>query len=394
MLDDAVKKRLVSDTTSGVFLNGGISTSIINLIAKNHFPNLPTFSVEFEGKTALNQTKNTRSQIGKTERNHHTFSLSNHDLHEDLTHFLNEYDEPFADLSTFSLYLLSKRANQHSSFVLTGFGAKQMFAGQDKHVAEFKLENAGFKESVIKLGHPLWQTFPKSSTSRITNINRKLHKFSLGSKLPSKLRYWEWTSTINEERANYLLKEELVFNPQRLSDTAFEYKKRKDEILKHIRKDGNINDVLKTDMRVILSNNMLSQLNVINRNEKMEINSPYLDHRLVNFAFSLPVAFKINPNTSMKILYDAFQTELPNEEFEHSTHKLEVLLLDWLRNEFQSTIEDDLLSDKFIENQGLFNVSAIQTLKKELFSNNPNGVQKTIWALIVFNTWWKKYLME
>ena len=190
------------------------------------------------------------------------------------------------------------------------------------------------------------------------------------------------------------MKEELIFNPQRLSDTAFEYKKRKDELLKNIRRDGDINDVLYTDMKMVLPNDMLRKVDSMSMANSLEVRTPFLDHRLVNFAFSLPVAFKINTDMKKKILQDTFRDELPVEIYKRPKHGFEVPLLNWFRNELRSKIEDDLLSDDFIEEQGIFNVAATRELKVQLFSNNPGDVQATIWALIVFNTWWKKYLKD
>jgi asparagine synthase (glutamine-hydrolysing) len=68
-------------------------------------------------------------------------------------------------------------------------------------------------------------------------------------------------------------------------------------------------------------------------------------------------------------------------------------LLGWFRNELWSLINDDLLSSKFVEEQGVFNVTATEALKKKLKSNNPEDAHATIWALIVFQYWWKKYLL-
>src|SRR5690606_25285695 len=191
---------------------------------------------------------------------------------------------------------------------------------------------------------------------------------------------------------NYLLKEELVFNPQRLTDDAFVYKKRKDDLLKYIRKEGNINDVLYTDTRMVLPNDMLRKVDMMSMANSLEVRVPFLDYRVVNFAFRLPEAFKINDNMKKKILQDAFAEELPQEIYNRPKHGFEVPLLNWFKNELKSTICDDLLSEQFIDNQGIFNVSAIEELKKQLFSNNPEDSPATVWAIIVFNTWWKKYV--
>jgi asparagine synthase (glutamine-hydrolysing) len=392
LLDDAVQKRLVSDVPVGTFLSGGVDSSIISLLAKNHKPDLQTFSIGFKDEPFFDETIYANAVAKKIGTQHHVFSLTNNDLYEDLDNILDYIDEPFADSSAIAVYLLSKRTKEYVSVALSGDGADEMFSGYNKHMAEYKSRHPGIKESLVKMGYPIWRNLPKSRNSKLTNINRQLYKFSLGSKLTNKARYWSWASIISEEKANYLLKETLIFNPQRISDTAFEYKKRKEDLLKDIRKDGDINDVLYADMKMVLTNDMLRKVDAMSMANSLEVRTPFLDHRLVNFAFSLPVAFKINPNMKKKILQDTFRSELPEEIYKRPKHGFEVPLLSWFRNELRSKIENDLLNDDFIEQQGIFNVTATRNLKKQLFSNNPEDVQATIWALIVFNTWWKKYI--
>ena len=391
LLDDSVQKRLVADVPVGTFLSGGVDSSIISLLAKKHKPDLKTFAIGYKDEPFFDETDYANAVANKIGSDHYVFSLSNNDLYENLNDILDYIDEPFADSSAIAVYMLSKETKKHVAVALSGDGADEMFSGYNKHMAEFKARNPGIKESIVKMGHPLWSNLPKSRNSKFSNINRQLYKFSLGSKLTNKVRYWKWASIINEEKANYFLKEELVFNPQRLTDTAFEYKKRKDELLKNIRKEGDINDVLYSDMQMVLPNDMLRKVDAMSMANSLEVRTPFLDHRLVNFAFSLPTAFKINSEMKKKILQDTFKNELPEEVYNRPKHGFEVPLMSWFKNELRSTIEKDLLSDEFIEQQGIFNVAAIRELKQQLFSNNPNDAQATVWALIVFNTWWKKY---
>ena len=392
LLDDSVQKRLVSDVPVGTFLSGGVDSSIISLLAKKHKPDLQTFSIGYKDEPFFDETSYAKAVAKKIGSEHKVFSLSNNDLYENLNDILDYIDEPFADSSAIAVYLLSKYTKEHVTVALSGDGADEMFSGYNKHMAEYRSRHPGIKESIAKMGYPLWRSLPKSRNSKLSNINRQLYKFSLGTKLNNKTRYWKWASIINEEKANYLLKEELIFNPQRLSDTAFEYKKRKDDLLKFIRKDGDLNDVLYTDMKMVLTNDMLRKVDGMSMANSLEVRTPFLDHRLVNFAFSLPVAFKLNSDIKKKILQDSFKKELPEEIYNRPKHGFEVPLLSWFQNELRSTIENDLLSDNFIEEQGIFNVTATKELKQQLFSNDPGEAQATTWALIVFNTWWKKYM--
>lgn len=392
LLHDAVEKRLVADVPVGTFLSGGVDSSIISLIAKKYKSDLNTFSIGYRDEPFFDETIYAKAVADKIGSKHHVFSLTNAEMYEHLNDILESIDEPFADSSAIAVYILSKYTKKHVTVALSGDGADELFSGYNKHMAEYKIRHLGMKEALVKLGYPLWKRLPKSRNTKITNLNRQLYKFSSGANMSHKDRYWLWASIINEEKANYLLKEELVFNPQRLTDDAFTYKKRKDELLKYIRKDGDLNDVLYTDARMVLPNDMLRKVDMMSMANSLEVRVPFMDHRIVNFAFNLPRAFKINENMKKKILQDAFYEELPEEIYNRPKHGFEVPLLSWFKNELKATICDDLLSKGFIENQGVFNVSAIEELKQKLFSNNPEDTPATVWAIVVFNTWWRKYI--
>jgi asparagine synthase (glutamine-hydrolysing) len=392
LLEDSVQKRLVSDVPIGTFLSGGVDSSVISLLAKRHKHDLNTFSIGYASEPYFDETNYAEAVAKKIGSNHHVFKLTNDELYENLNDILDYIDEPFADSSAIAVYILSKYTRDHITVALSGDGADEMFSGYNKHMAEYKSRHPGIKESLVKSGYPLWKRLPKSRNSKFTDINRKLHKFSLGANLTNKERYWRWATLLNEEKANYLLKEELVFNPQRLSDTAFDYKKRKEDLLKFVRKEGDLNDVLYTDMQMVLCNDMLRKVDSMSMANSLEVRTPFLDHRLVNFAFNLPRAFKINADMKKKILQDTFRSELPQEIYNRPKHGFEVPLLKWFKNELKELIEKDLLSEDLIEEQGIFNPAAVRELKQKLFSNNPEDSHATIWALIVFNSWWKKYI--
>ena len=92
-----------------------------------------------------------------------------------------------------------------------------------------------------------------------------------------------------------------------------------------------------------------------------------------------------------KILQDAFRSYLPPELYNRPKHGFEVPLLKWFKTGMKSTIENDLLGDKFILDQNIFNVETVRNLKLKLYSNNPEDAATNIWNLLVFQYWWKKY---
>jgi asparagine synthase (glutamine-hydrolysing) len=122
----------------------------------------------------------------------------------------------------------------------------------------------------------------------------------------------------------------------------------------------------------------------------LEVRVPFLDVNVVDFIFSLPVHYKIDSQIRKKILQDAFREILPEKLYNRPKKGFEVPLLKWLRREMRSLIEDDLLSEKKIKEQGIFNYEEIAKMKRQLFSSNPGDVHARIWALLVFQWWWKK----
>jgi asparagine synthase (glutamine-hydrolysing) len=138
---------------------------------------------------------------------------------------------------------------------------------------------------------------------------------------------------------------------------------------------------------------MLTKVDLMSMANSLEVRTPFLDYKVVNFAFSLPQSSKIDDHMKKKLVQDAFRPMLPEELYKRPKHGFEVPLLKWFQNELRPLITDDLLADKFIEEQGIFEVGEIRKLKAKIFSNNPEDTHARIWALIVFQYWYKKHFV-
>ncbi len=153
-----------------------------------------------------------------------------------------------------------------------------------------------------------------------------------------------------------------------------------------------MNDILLTDTHLVLPNDMLTKVDLMSMANGLEVRTPFLDYELVNFIFSLPEEFKINSKIRKRILQDTFKDVLPAQLYNRPKKGFEVPLIRWFRKEMKSLIMDDLLSKKFIEEQGIFNSNEIEKLKHQLFSSNPGDVHARIWGLIAFQHWWKNVI--
>jgi len=169
-----------------------------------------------------------------------------------------------------------------------------------------------------------------------------------------------------------------------------EFVSRKENYLRFISAPETMRKILLTDMSLVLPGDMLTKVDSMSMANSLEVRVPFLDYRVVDFVFSLPDDYKINRSMRKRVLQDAFRNELPPELYNRPKKGFEVPLLNWLRKELKGMI-DDLLSEKMISDQGIFNYTEIQKLKKQLTASNPQDVHARIWGLIVFQSWWKKY---
>ncbi|WP_426490567.1 asparagine synthase (glutamine-hydrolyzing) [Hymenobacter sp. 102] len=389
ILDDATARRLVADVPVGAFLSGGIDSSVVVALASRHTQHLNTFSIGFADEPFFDETKYAKLVADRYKTNHTVFSLTNQDLYDHIFDVLNYIDEPFADSSALAVYILSKRTREKATVALSGDGADELFAGYNKHMGEFQVRQGGFKAEAVTGLNLLWDVLPKSRNSFFGNKIRQFQRFSRGMLSGPKDRYWDWATFASEKDARGLLS---AGSRRKVGKKLAE--KRRRVILEDIHADGDLNEVLLTDTKLVLPYDMLTKVDLMSMANSLEVRPPFLDPNVVRFAFSLPVSSKIDAKMKKKIVQDAFRPMLPEELYKRPKHGFEVPLLKWFRGELRPLIEDDLLSDSFIEAQGVFDVDAIRSLKKQLFSSSPGDVHARIWALIVFQWWWKRWMMS
>ncbi|MGN6568629.1 MAG: asparagine synthase (glutamine-hydrolyzing) [Flavipsychrobacter sp.] len=384
-MDNAVRERMIADVPLGAFLSGGIDSSVIVALASRHTSKLKTFSIGYKDNPFFDETSYAELVAKQYKTEHTVFSLSNNDFLEHLYNVLDYIDEPFADSSAIPEYILCYHTRKHVTVALSGDGGDEVFAGYNKHAAEWKMRQHSLMNAIVKAGLPVWQALPRSRNNKITNLFRQLHRFAEGANLSVKERYWRWASFNTKKQADDLL------HPVKLQKVNTQtLKEVKDGLLTNL--NGNdYNEVLQTDMQLVLLSDMLVKVDSMSMANSLEVRSPFLDHKVVDFAFTLPSAYKIDGSLKKKIVQDAFRPMLPPEIYNRPKHGFEIPLLDWFRNELWGLINDDLLKRSFVEEQGIFNVEAIEKLKKKLKSSNPEDSHATIWALIVFQYWWKKY---
>jgi asparagine synthase (glutamine-hydrolysing) len=385
LLNDSVQRRLVADVPVGAFLSGGVDSSVITALAVKHKPDLHTFSIGFRDDKFFDETVYANAVAKHLKTDHTVFSLTHKDLLDHVDQVLNYIDEPFADSSALNVFILSKETRKHATVALSGDGADELLGGYNKHAAFNRIINKGWKENLIGSLAPLWKKLPQSRSGKIGNLARQLNRFAEGMKLSSKQRYWQWAGFTTDTQ-NSLLSEAAQ---QKLNQQEFD--SRKENYLRHISTPETMREILLTDMQLVLPGDMLTKVDSMSMANGLEVRVPFLDYRVVDFIFGLPDDYKINRSMRKRVLQDAFREELPPVLYNRPKKGFEVPMLNWLRKELQPML-DDLLSEIMISEQGIFNYSEIQKLKAQLNSTNPQDVHARVWALLVFQSWYRKVI--
>ncbi|HEU4472392.1 MAG TPA: asparagine synthase (glutamine-hydrolyzing), partial [Flavisolibacter sp.] len=384
LMDESTRLRLIADVPLGSFLSGGIDSSVVVAMAARYQRQLKTFSIGYKDHPYFDETAYAKLVAARYKTEHTVFSLGNQDFLEHIDKVLDYMDEPFADSSSIPTFILSHYTRKHVTVALSGDGGDEIFAGYNKYKAEWNMMQPSVKKNIVKGLSPLWKLLPKSRNNKITNTIRQLHRFAEGASLPARDRYWRWASMLPAAETRQLFAASFA---QDMKDN-----KALHELYDWKISGEDLNEVLLADMNLVLTGDMLVKVDMMSMANSLEIRSPFLDQEVVAFAFGLPAEYKIDANMKKRIVQDAFRHLLPPELYNRPKQGFDIPLLDWFRKELWNKIDKDLLADGFIREQGIFEPRTIGLLKQKLRSPNPGDSHETIWALLVFQHWWKKYV--
>ncbi len=379
-LDESVMRRLVADVPLGAFLSGGIDSSIVTALASRHVEQLNTFSIGYRDDKFFDETHYAEVVAKKFKTNHTVFSLTQNDLLDHLPDILNYIDDPFADSSALPVYILSKETRKYATVALSGDGADELFSGYNKHAAWLRASQGGLGNSLVKSTGWLWSMMPKSRSGKIGNKFRQLERFSKMLNCNVNDRYW-FLATFQQ------LKEvEKLLTNQKIDLTTYnEVKKRYLESV-----DPSIGSMLYTDCQLVLPNDMLTKVDLMSMANHLEVRVPFLDHNLIEFVNSLPDDFKINSSLRKRILQDTFREILPLELYNRPKKGFEVPLLSWFKGELQGDLNRTLFNEELLSSQDIFKPKQVMQLKKRINSYNPADAHAKVWALFVFQHWYKR----
>ena len=305
-LDNAVRSRLMGDAPVGIFLSGGLDSSIVSSFAARHSPNTKTFSIGFES-SEHDESYHAREVANNLGLCNHIVSFDENDFREQLSFVSKNLDEPLGDPAALPTSHLSRVARNHVKVVLTGEGADEIFAGYDYYRCQLpqkRIFKNFFKKSYVnsytQLLDPLSLKTP-SGFPLVCDMNQ----------VESLLGY-----RLDEEEKNDVWEESYLTNLNAVNDP--------------LRKASF------ADIHTWLPNNLLTKLDRMTMLHSLEGRCPFLTKNLLEYVISLPASAKVDLKHNKKALRSVGKRLLQPKICKRRKQGFVLPVLDWLRNYISS----------------------------------------------------------
>jgi asparagine synthase (glutamine-hydrolysing) len=375
LLDESVRLRLISEVPLGVFLSGGIDSSAILATMSKVTGGAPiqTFSVGYDATGAATEDSNefeyARLAAKRFSADHHEYRLTANEFADSVPRLALHLDEPVADPACLPLYFISKTAREHVTVVLSGEGADEVLGGYGIYPRMLAMES-----------------LPKWLGSRLARVapHEKLRHYLKMSGQPLESRYRGVCRGIRSEAMQRLVGQ----------DRATQSEQRVGEIFRgyfeSVSHASPLNRMLYVDSKVWLADDLLIKADKMTMAAGLELRVPFLDHRLVEFAASLPDSSKLRGRTGKVLLREAMRGVLPDAILDRPKKGFPVPIASWLRGPLRQFTQDHLLNPqaacaKFTER------TEIVRLVTEHSDGSADRSQE-LWALLLFEHWHREFM--
>jgi len=368
-LEESVRSHLVADVPVAAFLSGGIDSSSVVAMAQKH-TNIETFCVSFP-KTEIDEALEARQVADHLGTRHYEVKIRIHPA-KLLTEAVNFMDEPFADSSALPTFAVCRAARKIAKVVLSGDGGDEVFGGYTGRYRVAALKAAVPKPGWLASGLrylPPWRSGRRRSLPEMLDL----------ATLPDEERYVvERQITSASDRAE-------LFGQRQ----TFEYEEALREIAaKPIAKFAHrhpVHRALWADLMTSLSDDMLTKVDRMSMAHGLEVRVPFLDHRMVEFALSLPPNWLVSPFPveGKRLLREAVAPRLPDGILNRPKQGFVIPLNDWLRNHFLSLF-DTLCLDSDSHLSGLLDREAVLKMRQKSMKDSP---RQDLYALLILELW-------
>jgi asparagine synthase (glutamine-hydrolysing) len=379
LLRQSVREHLLSDVPLGVWLSGGIdSSTVLHYAATASSNRLKTFSISFRGRS-FDETQYIRAAASQYGTDHQEFDVNPEvGLADTIEEFAHYFDEPNADAGALPVWYLSKMTWQNVTVALSGDGADELFGGYltyraDRYARLIRRLPAG----ILQLALQAARHWPVSDDK--VSFEYMLKRFLEGCRIgPARAHvYWNGTFSDAEKRA-------LVCAPSPGALAAI-----LDELSLA---DEDLAAYMWFDQRYYLADDILMKVDRMSMAHSIEVRPPFLDHRIVEFAASLPADFKIRGARQKVILKDLMKGKLPPAILQRKKIGFDIPAHHWLRGPLRELMRDTLAAGASGHAE-VFRPAAIEACMRRHLERRAN-LGYHLWGLMILFLWMRRWQIQ
>lgn len=361
LLDKAVNIRMRSDIPISTFLSGGIDSTIITYFANKYNNNMNTFCMSFETTNEMHFAKIVSNYFNT---NHHNINLDTDNMLSSLMNIIHHMDEPIGDAGFLPIYYLSKNVKKHNSVVLSGDGADELFCGYDR----YKLLLYG-KNKILKIFLKIINKYKILSSDIVDKILL----------LENKDEYEAFLSIIQL----FDDKELKILGIKKYNASKYWPNENLDLLTK----------AMYFDIQTLLPNDFFMKADKMSSAFGLEQRIPFMDHNIVEFAFTIPINRKLKLWNEKIILKKTFKKHLPKKIIKRRKHGFNVPVDYWFKNELNDILKNLIENSKhnLYNKEYVFHMLNLIKKQKDNYKINFILAQK-LWSLLVFELWYKYYI--
>jgi asparagine synthase (glutamine-hydrolysing) len=382
LLHDAVREHLVADVPLGVWASGGLdSSAILHYAAAQTAGTLKTFSVSFQGRT-FDESRYFREIARIYGTDHYEFDLNPEvELQSAIEDFAYYSDEPSADAGALPVWFLSRMSRQHVTVALSGEGADELFGGYLTHQADRlvrpfrRLAPAGLR----RLMRGALERYMPVSDEKIS-LEYKLKRWLEGSLLDPDEAHFFWNGTFSPDQLAQIRPGTNGSGLRRLVDEL------------EMAPNGVLQRYLTVDQNYYLPDDILYKTDRMSMAHSLEVRPPFLDHRIVEFAASLPQRLKIRGGAQKFVLRELMRGKLPETVLKRKKTGFDIPTHDWFRGPLRPLLMDTVTPEA-IAATGIFDARAIETLIRDHMERRINAGYH-LWGLLTLFLWMKRLKVE
>ncbi len=375
LLTEAIRSRLMSEVPLGAFLSGGLdSSTVVALMSGLMDEPVKTITASFEDGGSYNESMYARIVADHFGTEHHDVVLRSKDIGI-LPEIIWHFDEPVLDASAIPEYMIAEKAKQYVTVVLVGEGSDELFMGYLQHrllpdIYNYQKPFPGFIKRNIahEVAKFLACAIPVRKAKRYLGFASNLSR-TLGDQ---KEMYRIMIGRFTEFEKNGLC----ISTPEISEDALAPY----------FQDENFLNNMLSFEIKVNLPDNYLMNVDKMTMAHAIEARVPFLDHRLVEFAGTIPVDLKLRGSDEKYILKKMMTGILPDAIIKRKKHPFTVPIVSWFETDLRELTEE-LLSEKNIREQGYFDHDYV---RKVLSKNNLDYNQPL--ALMYFQLWHRIFI--